>query len=404
MVKVWNNDGTLLKTFRGHTAAVQGLNFSPDGKRIVTASSDNSVKIFNLGKHIVEILQGHTASLKDVSYSSDGNLIASTGSDKTIILWDKSGLVKYRIPYSSGLRTIDFSPDGKLLVGAGYDNKIVIWNNPEYIDSAHAGKTITEPHSWFAHEASLKSARFSKDGKYIVSASADKTLKLWDTSGNFVCQFTGHTEVVNDANFSPDSQRIVSSSADGTARVWDVNGKLLYTFTHNNWVNRSNFSSDGKLLVTASSDRTVKIWSISDKTLPTGEKPIRELKGHEDWVWDARFSSNDKWIASGGADNILRLWNVQTGKAHHVLKEHAGWIRALSFKPKIAEDTMETVATASSDMTVIVWKVQTLQKQRDENDLTNAQLKELVSQACNILHDYLKSNVKLSETDRMLCQ
>jgi WD40 repeat protein len=406
MVKVWNHDGTLLKTFRGHTAAVQGLNFSPDGKKIATASSDNSVKIFNLGRHIVEILQGHSASLKDVTYSPDGTLIASTGSDKTVILWDKAGLVKRRIRYNSGLRTIDFSPDGKLLVGAGYDNKIVIWANTENAESEDVGKITPVIHAWAAHAAALKSVRFSKDGKYILSASADKTLRLWDTSGNLLRQFTGHTEVVNDANFSPDSQRIVSSGADSTARVWDIQGNLLYTFTHNNWVNRANFSADGKLLVTASSDRVLRVWSLSDKTLATDEKPLHELKGHEDWVWDARFSSDDKWIASGSADNTLRLWNVETGKVQHVLKEHAGWIRALSFKPKTSVESEDAVATASSDMTVIVWTLKSLQALRDENEngLTELKLKGLVSQACDILQDYLKSNVNLSPTERKLCQ
>lgn len=404
MVKIWNHDGTLLKTFRGHTAAVQGLSFSPDGKKIATASSDNSVKIFNLGSHIVEILQGHSASLKDVAYSPDGKLIASTGSDKTVILWDKSGLVKRRIRYSSGLRTIDFSPDGKFLVGAGYDNNIVIWENSDSADSGDSGKITPLFHSWLAHDASLKSVRFSKDGQYLLSASADKTLKLWDRTGKLVRSFTGHTEVVNDANFSPDSQRIVSSSADSTAKVWDINGTLLYTFAHDNWVNRASFSSDGRFVVTASSDRSVKIWSISEKTLAKGEKPLRELLGHSDWVWDARFSNDDKWVVSGGADNTLRLWNVETGKMLRVLKEHSGWIRALSLKPKTTENNIAAVATASSDMTVIVWTLQALQALRDENDLNPSRLNELTSQACGILKDYLLSNVKLSENERTLCQ
>lgn len=404
MVKIWNHDGTLLKTFRGHTAAVQGLNFSPDGKQIVTASADNSVKVFNLGSHIVEILQGHSASLKDVTYSPDGKLIASTGSDKTVILWDKSGLVKRRIRYSSGLRTIDFSPDGQLLVGAGYDNKIVLWANTENADSGDVGRITPIVNAWVAHDASLKSVRFSKNGKYLLSASADKSLKLWEVSGKLVHTFTGHTDVVNDANFSPDSQRIVSSGSDGTARIWDIHGNLLYSLAHNDWVNRSTFNADGTLLVTASSDRTIRIWSISDKTLASDEKPLRELKGHSDWVWDARFGHGDKLVVSGGADNTLRLWNAETGKMLHVLKEHSGWIRALSLKPKTAEDSVEAVATASSDMTVIVWTLHALQALRDENDSNVSKLQNSVSQACDILKDYLKSNVKLSKTDRTLCQ
>ncbi|MDD2814240.1 MAG: TIR domain-containing protein [Thiotrichaceae bacterium] len=390
MVKLWNHDGTLLKTFRGHTGAVQGLNFSPDGKQIITASADKSVRIFSLGGNIVEILQGHTASLKDVTYSPNGEWLASTGSDKTVILWNKSGLVQRRIRYVAGLRTIDFSPDGNFLVGAGYDNTIVIWAHPE--DSSHDDplKMTGYVKAWVAQGASVKSVRFSPDGKYILSASADNTLKLWKTSGEFIRSFVGHTDVVNDANFSPDGQRVVSSSADSTARIWDIEGNLLYILPHNDWVNRSSFSADSKKVVSASSDRLVRVWSVADGKL------LKTLEGHHDWVWDARFSFDDKLIASGGADDTLRLWDAETGKMHHVLKEHTGWIRALAFKPK-----ERALATASSDMTVIVW---TLDALKEDSDLTTSKLNDLTSQACKILHNYLQNNVNLSDSERTICQ
>jgi hypothetical protein len=115
------------------------------------------------------------------------------------------------------------------------------------------------------HEDWVSSAQFSPDGKRIVTASWDKTARLWETeSGKLLATLQGHEGWVYNAQFSPDGKRIVTASLDKTARLWETeSGKLLATLQgHENWVSSAQFSPDGKRIVTASSDKTARLWTI----------------------------------------------------------------------------------------------------------------------------------------------
>jgi hypothetical protein len=131
------------------------------------------------------------------------------------------------------------------------------------------------------HEGPVHSAQFSPDGKRIVTASDDKTARLWDTeSGKLLATLQGHESYVNSAQFSPDGKRIVTASYDKGARLWEAeSGRLLATFQgHEGRVTSAQFSPDGKRVVTASADKTARLWETeSGKLLVT-------LQGHEGLV------------------------------------------------------------------------------------------------------------------------
>jgi WD40 repeat protein len=119
------------------------------------------------------------------------------------------------------------------------------------------------------HEKGVQSAQFSPDGKRIVTASADKTARVWDAAtGKTLATLAGHEQAVYSAQFSPDGTRLVTRSADWTARVWDAaTGKALATITgHTNVVWSAQFSPDGTRLVTASADKTAWLWDALPKS------------------------------------------------------------------------------------------------------------------------------------------
>jgi predicted oxidoreductase (fatty acid repression mutant protein) len=161
---------------KGHTDVVYSAAFSPDGKRIVTASRDKTARLWDAetGKPIGEPLTGHAQSVWSAAFSPDSKRIVTASGDKTARLWD-----------------------------------------------AATGKPIGEPLT--GHADAVYSAAFSPDGKRIVTASGDKTARLWDAeSGNPMGEFVGHEDRVSSAAFSPDGKRIVTASFDKTARLWDV--------------------------------------------------------------------------------------------------------------------------------------------------------------------------------------
>jgi len=157
------------------------------------------------------------------------------------------------------------------------------------------GKEIT---TLIGHSNRIASCCYSPDGGRIVSASWDKTLKIWDAeTGKEIITLIGHKNVVESCSCSPDGRRIASASWDGTLKIWDAKtGKEIKTLTGNSdRMKACSYSLDGLCIVSASWDNTFGIWNTE-----TGKEIATFLC--ENSVETCVFASCGESIGCGDSD------------------------------------------------------------------------------------------------------
>jgi WD40 repeat protein len=340
--RLWDaNNGKLVATFEGHRDAVLSAVFSPDGRRVLTASSDGTARVWEADNaKLLTTLQGPSGPVTSAVFSPDGRRVLTASSDGTARLWevDNAKLLTTLQGPSGPVTSAVFSPDGRHVLTALSDGTAQLWE----ADSAKLLATLQ------GHNGPVTSAVFSRDGRRVLTASFDKTARLWEAdSGELLVTLEGHSDPVTGAVFSPDDRRVLTASSDGTARLWEADsGKLLAVFENNsNQVKSAVFSPDGRRVLTASSDNTARLWEANSGKL------LATLQGHGGPVNSAVFSPDGRRVLTASNDNTARLWDADCGLLA-TLQGHLGPITSAVFSPD-----GRRVLTASSDNTARLWEV-----------------------------------------------
>jgi len=176
------------------------------------------------------------------------------------------------------------------------------------------------------HTDWVRAVAVSPDGRFIVSGSVDRTVKVWEAeSGRLLRSLEGHTDDVNAVAVSPDGRFIVSGSEDRTVKVWEAeSGRLLRSLEgHTGSVNTVGVSPDGRFIVSGSDDRTVKVWAVDSGRL------VYEIAGHFRPV--AIVPLTERRIALAGEDGSIEIWNSGDWHQQSTTKPHSGRINALAY-------------------------------------------------------------------------
>lgn len=292
----------------------------------------------------VRVKQGDTISA--IAFSPDGKTLVSASWDRTVRLWDVATGKEMRafIGHQAQVECVAFSPDGKQIASAGWDRTLRLWD-------VATGKEIRQIGE---HPDGILAIAFSPDGQTLASGNQDQknqsgTLHLWDVAtGHRVHRLLGHLGPVSAIAFAPDGKTLVSGGIDQTLRFWDVaSGKEQRRIERlggqQNWVFSLAFSPDGRLLAAGSADKLVRLWET------TGLKELRRYSAHQDKVRSVAFSPDGRTLMSGSIDRTIRLWELASGKERGLIQPHRGGVRAVAFSPD-----GRTIASGSSDSTVLI--------------------------------------------------
>ena len=354
-----------------HDVAVKHVLFSPDGNFILTACDYDSAQIWDAATGIsIAPPMKHDGYIYRAAFSHDGQHVRTTCGDGTARIWQvttgqpacppmkhdrcfdplRDGDVPLAAPkpmeHGEAVWHGAFSPDDELVVTASADKTARVWD-------ATTAKSIAPP---MRHDDNVWYAAFSPTGTAIVTASSDKTARMWNAkTGQPLAPPLKHPGQVSFAVFSPDGQRIVTASGC-TTQMFDattsqpIGTPMKHGGNEYTTVGRPVFSPDGQLLVTTAGPGTTRIWNAASGAPVT---PVIEHGGPgmgDRYDMHVEFSPDGRRIVTAGGGGSARIWDALTGEPLGAPMKHFASVTCAAFSPD-----GKRVVTGGDDCTARIW-------------------------------------------------
>ena len=251
-----------------------------------------------------------------------------------------TGLLSTLAGHIETVEVVAVTPDGRRAVSASADRTLKVWEL----------ETGRELHTLAGHTHLVRAVAVTPDGRRAVSASEDQTLKVWELeTGHELHTLAGHTGEITAVAVTPDGRRAVSASNDETLKVWELEtGHELHILAgHTNAVRAVAVTPDGRRAVSASWD-TLKVWELGSG------RELQTLAGHTNLVRAVAVTPDGRRAVSASDDRTLKVWELETGRELHTLAGHTDGVLAVAVTP----DGRRAVS-ASWDDTLKVWELET---------------------------------------------
>jgi WD40 repeat protein len=313
----------------------------PDGKKAITGADDGSLRVWNIENGTLSrIFEGHADRINAVAVTHDGKRVLSASNDRTIRVWDliSGGLYRVRKGHTKRLRAIVSSGDG-LAVSTADDCKLKIW------------ETITRREIRSFNGYGRGPLAVSPDGCYLVSVSPRRfaSLQVMNCETWTVHQvLKGHTDILRAIVVMPNGRQVVSASDDGTIRSWDIGSgyPLISIKTQKDYIRALTALPDSRGVITGSYSGIIQVWDLN-----TGCE-IRRFSGHTARVNAVAAPPDGKVFISAASDNTLRLWNLASGAEEIIVDAHEDEVNGL-----VVDRSGKFAVSYSDDCTVKLWRV-----------------------------------------------
>lgn len=315
-----------IKEIRAHNDAVNSCEYIYNDDKILTGSSDKTVKIFNVddGSCMNTYSTGHEGIITEARSSPDVSRFLTSSWDKSVRLFDsQTGTMLWSGQHNGMVMTCKISPDGTLMAsGSDLDNCLTIRD-------LHSGEVIHTFPDY--HKSTITSVIFAPDSDKVITTSMDRTTKFFDLrSCKSTIHLQGHINIASCCDITRDERKFATAGWDKIVCIWDIatgnyrsKGPIKMTGVHEGSISCCQFSPDGLMLVTGSYDQTIVVWDVENEV-----QKIR-LQGHTGWVEDVCFNQDQTWIMSCSRDHTVRLWNIEDSDKIPVVMENK---RAMGIK------------------------------------------------------------------------
>lgn len=256
--------GATVATLPGHAEQVRAVAFSADGKLLAAAGGlparRGEVKIWDVeARKELLTIQGHADCIYAVAFAPDGKTLATSSYDKLIYVWDAATGAKLKTlkDHIDAVYALAFTPDGKRLVSVSADRGVKVW------DPAQGERlyTMSEPLD------GLNAVAVDATGHYVAAGGLDKTLRIWELGakeGKLARSLIAHEDTVLQVAFSPDGKLLLSSSADRTVKIFNsADFSEVKTYANQpDWVMSLAVSPDGKRFACGRFDGSLAFYDM----------------------------------------------------------------------------------------------------------------------------------------------
>ncbi|CAL6102178.1 Pentapeptide_repeats-containing protein [Hexamita inflata] len=320
-VKIWNKNGKLIKTLKGHEEQVTSLAFCLNQNYIVSGSDDKTIIMWDISQEkIVKTFQGHTSAINCVAVSPDGKSMVSGSCDTTAKVWDlETGKEKYILKgHINDVYTVSYNVQGTVIATGSSDKTIKLWD-------AQSGELLQ---SLEGHRGAVYSLIFDNNNPdSLISGSQDYCICVWNyRTAQLIKTLSGHKDTVTGLALNSTSDILISSSADESVGMWNIHtSEMIKSFVGHSSTVRSLTFMDDDTFVSGGWDRTIRVWNA------VFEESIKSLSGHLDRVSSVCFSPDFKYVGSSSYDNTSIIWDASSGELISTFTGHSGAVTYVNF-------------------------------------------------------------------------